>query len=143
MPRPKPVTNALAAVIVLLSSWGDGGSAVAQPRTHDVEIRKVYLECEKGADLRLVVTYRHDTDRVRSRLRGHGAAEGTRWHWRLELTTGTTTTGAVGMEVKGRSYWSSGVLGAPDPRRHVTRARVEGARGESCSGVYRAGPRGS
>ena len=138
----KPAIRALALVLVVASAWGGGAAAVVSPRTHDVEVRKVYLDCGKGADVRLVVTYRHDTERVRVRLRGHGGAEGTRWRWTLSVTTGGTTGDGSGTEVKAQTCWSSGVLSAPDTRRHVVRASVEGPRGESCTGVYRAGPHG-
>jgi len=143
MRHRKPMIRALAVVLVVASSWGGGATAAAPSRTHDVEVRKIHLDCERGADVRLVVTYRHDTERVRFRIRGHGAAEGTRWRWTLRVTTGSSTGGASGRAVKAQSYWSSGVLSAPDTRRHVARASVEGPRDESCQGVYRAGPHGA
>jgi hypothetical protein len=134
----KTLICALAVALVLPPSTGVGAAAVAAPaRAHDVDVRKVYLDCERGADVRLVVSYGHGTDRVRFRVRGHGAREGTRWRWTLRVTTGRATAGASGMEVKAQSFWSSGVLSAPDDRRHVARARVEGPRGETCRGVYR------
>jgi hypothetical protein len=143
MRRLKPVVGgALAVVIVLQSSWSGGASADAQPRTHDVEVRKVHLDRERGADVRLVVSYRHDTEHVRFRILGHGAEEGIRWRWTLRVTTGSSAAGASGTEVKAHSYWSSGVVVASDTRRHVARARVEGPWGESCSGVNRARPHG-